>query len=86
MVWTTNLSSKGQLVLPKPVRDKLGAGPGTTILLVEREGRIELVAHKGDILRWYGSEPVSSPQDWEAVEQATAKARAIEVLRESQGD
>jgi AbrB family looped-hinge helix DNA binding protein len=52
MVWTSALSSKGQLVLPKAVRDKLGVGPGSKIVLAERQGRIELQAYGGDIGRW----------------------------------
>lgn len=78
MVWTANLSSKGQLVLPKAVRERLGAGPGTKIVLVEREGRIELRAHRGDILRWYGSRRVEPPQDFSAIKKQVGRARAKE--------
>lgn len=86
MVWTTTLSSKGQLVLPKVVREKLGARAGTTIVLTEREGHIELRAHGGGLGRWYGAARVEGPQDWESVEKAARQARAEEVVRESQGD
>ena len=85
MVWTTGLSSKGQLVLPKAVRDKLGARPGTTIVLTERKGCIELRAYPGDILRWYGAQPVSGPQDWQAVREEVASSRSREVLDEHKG-
>ncbi len=86
MVWTATLSSKGQLVLPKAVRDKLGAAPGTKIVLADRQGRIELRAYSGDILQWYGALPVDGPQDWEAVKRETAHARAREVVHEHEGD
>ena len=85
MVWTSTLSSKGQLVLPKAVRDRLGAGPGTKIILVEREGRVELRACGGDLSRWYGAARVEGPQDWERVTEAVEQARVKEIVRESQG-
>lgn len=86
MTWTAILSSKGQLVLPKAVRDKLGAKPGTKIVLTERGGRIELRAYGGGLGRWYGAAKVEGPQDWPEVEAATRRARAQEVIRESEGD
>lgn len=84
MVWTTTLSSKGQLVLPKAVREMLGAKAGSKIVLADREGRIELRAYSGDILNWYGALPVDGPQDWESVRRASRLARAREVVRESE--
>lgn len=86
MVWTATISSKGQLVLPKAVREKLGAGPGSKILVAERDGRFELMACGGDILEWYGAHPVEGVQDWQAVKRETGLARAREVIRESEGD
>lgn len=85
MTWTATLSSKGQLVLPKAVREKLGARAGTKIVLTEREGRIELRAYGGGLDRWYGAAKVDEPQDWREVEDAVHRARAEEVIRESQG-
>ena len=85
MTWTTVLSSKGQIVLPKAVRDRLGAKPGTKILVIEHDGRLELRAYGGDLGRWYGAAKVERPQDWQEVEAATRRARAEEVVRESQG-
>lgn len=38
----TKLSSKGQVVLPKEVRDKLGLQPGATLRVVVSEGKIEI--------------------------------------------
>jgi AbrB family looped-hinge helix DNA binding protein len=84
-IWTATLSSKGQLVLPKAVRDKLGAHAGTKIVLAEREGHIEMRAYGGSLSRWYGSAAVEGPQDWKAVKEETGRARAEEVLREAEG-
>jgi len=36
------LSSKGQVVLPKKVREMLGIGPGTTLRVTVQDGRIIL--------------------------------------------
>jgi antitoxin PrlF len=37
---TAKLSSKSQTVLPKPVRDKLGVGPGDLVEFEIREGDV----------------------------------------------
>jgi AbrB family looped-hinge helix DNA binding protein len=84
MIWTTKISSKGQMVLPKAVRDRLGVKPGDKIVFVERQGRIELQAYGGDILSWYGALGVDTPQDWDAVQAETNRCRAKEVVRESE--
>lgn len=39
---TLILSSKGQLVIPAPLRRKLGMGPGSVIEVIEEEGGIKL--------------------------------------------
>ncbi len=38
----TKLSSKGQIVLPKEVREKLGIQPGATLRVVVSGGKIEI--------------------------------------------
>lgn len=86
MVWTTTLSSKGQMVLPKAVREALGAEPGSKIVLADRQGRIELRAYNGNFLRWYGALRVEGPQDWETVKQESRRSRAREVGRGAQGN
>lgn len=86
MVWTTTISSKGQLVLPKAIRDQLGVKPGDKIVFMARQGRIELQTYSGDILRWYGAAiEVDEPQDWEALQTETDRYRAEEIIRESEG-
>jgi AbrB family looped-hinge helix DNA binding protein len=84
MVWTTTISSKGQLVLPKPIRDMLGLKSGDKIVFVARQGRIELQTYSGDILDWYGALEVDAPQDWKAIKTETGRRRAEEVVRESE--
>ena len=36
------LSSKGQIVLPKAIRDAMGMGPGTIIKITVQEGKVIL--------------------------------------------
>lgn len=86
MVWTTTLSSKGQLVLPKAIRDELGVKPGDKVIFVKRQGRIELQTYQGDILSWYGAVQVSEPQAWAQVAAETERLRAEEVMREAESD
>lgn len=42
----TRVSTKGQVVLPGPVRRKLGLRPGDPLDVVEEEGRIVLTPHR----------------------------------------
>lgn len=45
----TTVSPKGQITLPKEVRDALGAGPGSKVLIVveaDRQARLEVVNPK----------------------------------------
>ncbi len=86
MVWTTTISSKGQLVLPKAIRDELGVKPGDKVVFVMRQGLIELQTYRGDILSWYGTAVVDTPQDWEAVQAETNRLRAEEVKGESESN
>lgn len=86
MVWTTTVSSKGQVVLPKAVRQKLDVKPGSKLVLAERNGHIELRAYSGDIMSWYGAQPVDGPQDWNQVKKETVLARAREAMHETKSD
>ena len=49
MIGQTRLTSKGQIVLPKPVRDKLRWRPGTQIRVETlRDGSVRLLAEETD--------------------------------------
>lgn len=37
---TSRLSSRSQTIIPKPIRDRLGIGPGDVIVFEERAGEI----------------------------------------------
>lgn len=87
MVWTAKVSSKGQLTIPKPVREALNLGPGAKVLFTLRDGSAELEPISGDIQQWRGAlkaEGVdASPED---IQEHVRRAIAEEVVREMQGD
>lgn len=87
MVWTATVSSKGQLTIPKPVREKLGLEPGSKVLFTLREGKVEMESVSGDIRQWQGALK-GTEQDvaWEHVRERVREAIAEEVVREMQGD
>ncbi|RIX98752.1 AbrB/MazE/SpoVT family DNA-binding domain-containing protein [Aureimonas flava] len=37
------VTEKGQVTIPKPIRDKLGIGPGSEVEFVDRDGFVEVV-------------------------------------------
>jgi AbrB family looped-hinge helix DNA binding protein len=84
MVWTVTVSSKGQLVLPKAVRERLGVKTGDKLLFVQRQGRIEIQAYSSNVLQWYGALTVDGPQNWDTIEAEVGRRRAEEVIRESE--
>ncbi|MCU0491179.1 MAG: AbrB/MazE/SpoVT family DNA-binding domain-containing protein [Chloroflexaceae bacterium] len=55
MVTEATLNTKGQLTLPKAIREQLNLKTGDRVLFVVRNGRVELEAVHGSILDWYGS-------------------------------
>ena len=46
---STSVTSKGQVTIPKPIRDRLGIQPGTAVdFRLEADGRVVLVKINGD--------------------------------------
>jgi antitoxin PrlF len=45
----TTISTKGQVTIPKEIRDRLGLRPGTELEFAEEDGRI--IARKADVVR-----------------------------------
>ena len=41
---TTTIDAAGRLVVPKPIREQAGIGPGDTLAVTYRDGRIEIEA------------------------------------------
>ena len=73
------LTSKGQVTLPKSVRDALGLHEGDHVVF-RVEGRYAVLARTADLLELAGTVPVSPIQqgtDWSEIREQTRQARAI---------
>lgn len=45
----TTIDSGGRVVIPKPIRDRLGLGPGSVVEVAEYEGRVEVAPAEAPI-------------------------------------
>jgi AbrB family looped-hinge helix DNA binding protein len=87
MVWTATVSSKGQLTIPKAVREKLGLEPGSKVLFTLRDGKAEIESVSGDIRQWRGAlKETELDVARDHVRERVREAIAEEVVREMQGD
>jgi len=81
MIWTAKVSSKGQITLPKELRERLGLKPGERIILKVEDNRVTL-EKLPDVLSLYGVFAVSEPQDWKKVREDTMNIVAAETAKE----
>ena len=67
---TSRLSSRSQTVIPKPIRERLGIGPGDLIAFEERAGEIVIRPVRASA----GEDPFATFTEWsgEADEEAYA--------------
>ena len=77
----STMTRKGQVTIPKAIRDRLGVKEGEKVLFVVRDEEVVLKVVKGTILDLRGSvQPSVHPEDFEkirqSVRQAIAKKRA----------
>ncbi|HEY75555.1 MAG TPA: AbrB/MazE/SpoVT family DNA-binding domain-containing protein [Thermoflexia bacterium] len=85
MIWTAKVTSKGQITLPKGLRERLGLRPGDRVTFVEQEGKITIEPFSDDILIWYGALRTDGPPaDLKKVRETVRQAIAEEVVREGQ--
>lgn len=64
----TTLTKKGQVTIPKEIRDQLGLKEKDRVLFLKREGVVILKPFKGNILDLKGSVmPRMRPEDFDAV-------------------
>jgi AbrB family looped-hinge helix DNA binding protein len=77
------MTSKGQITVPKDVRDKLGLKPGDRVrFILEADGRVRLLPAKRDISQLVGFLPKPKRAlTIEDMDQAIARAVAEKYLR-----
>lgn len=76
-MFPTTLTKKGQVTIPKDIRDLLGLKEHDKILFLEREGTVIIKPLKGNILDLKGSVlPRKRPEDFTAVRKMVKKAIA----------
>lgn len=81
MIWTAKVTSKGQITLPKGLRERLGLKPGSRVVFKVEDDQITL-ERLPDVLSLYGAFAVSEPQDWKKVREATMDIVAAETAKE----
>ena len=78
----TTLTKKGQITIPKPIRDRLGVRTGEKVLFVIRGDEVVLKVIRGNILDLKGSVKASAhPENFDAVRRAVKKAVSAKVAR-----
>lgn len=84
------VTSKGQITIPKPVRDALGLRETDEVEFEVRGKRASMRPVERSFLRWYGSiKPRSRPEDFKKIREEAGKARGERlkrILDESRGD
>ena len=71
---TSTITRKGQVTIPKTIRDSLSLTEGQRVFFVQRGQEIVLKVLRGNILELRGSvQPASRPEDFRKVREATRK-------------
>ncbi len=71
------MTRKGQVTIPKPIRDRLEVREGDKVFFVVRGDEVVLKVLHGTILDLKGSvKPSRSPEDFQNVRQAVKRARS----------
>ena len=76
----STMTRKGQVTIPKAIRDRLGVKEGEKVLFVMRGEEVVLKVVKGTILDFRGSvQPTAYPEDFEKVRQSVKQTVAKKV-------
>ncbi len=78
---TARLSSKGQVTVPKKIREMLGVKPGQKIAFVAHGDKIEVIAVHGDLMTLAGILKVKGPQDFKSIREQTMKEVTRRVVK-----
>ena len=77
---TSTITRKGQVTIPKEIRDALGLTEGDRIFFVRRGEEIVLKVLRGNILELRGSvKPSKQPESFQKIRAATKKRVAAKV-------
>lgn len=75
---TAKVGRRGQLTLPKPVRQALGLEEGDRVAFVDQGGEVVLRPLRVTLRDLRGSVPVDGPQDFDAIRERVAYELARE--------
>ena len=76
----STMTRKGQVTIPKAIRDRLGVKEGVKVLFVMRGEEVVLKVIKGTILDLRGSvRPSVHPEDFEKIRQSVKRTIARKV-------
>ena len=78
---TARITSKGQVTLPKKVRQMLGVKSGQKIAFVVSGGKIEVIAVRESLMSLAGIIPVKGPQDFKVIREKTMKEVTKRVIQ-----
>jgi AbrB family looped-hinge helix DNA binding protein len=73
---STRVGRRGQLTIPKAVRQSLGLSEGDHVAFVEHGGDVVLRPVRQSLRDLRGSVPVDGPQDFDAIREDVRDARA----------
>ena len=73
---TAKIGRRGQITVPKDVRQSLGLAEGDRVAFVESGGQVVLRPVRHSLRDLRGSVPVGGPQDFDAVRQSVQLGRA----------
>ena len=77
----STITRKGQVTIPKAIRDRLGVKEGEKVLFVMRGEEVVLRVVKGTILDLRGSvQPAAHPEDFEKIRRSVKQAVANKVV------
>lgn len=66
--FTSSVSPKGQITLPKEFRDQLDIGPKDVVVIALQDGKIQIESAKARLRSVYQSLPaLEPPRDWQTV-------------------
>lgn len=82
----TTMTKKGQVTIPKEIRDMLGLKEHDRIVFALKDGEINMKPLRGSVLDLRGSvKPKKRPEDFDQVRAETMRARAKKAAEETKG-